>query len=398
MSGSQNPATITMDSDKNVTATFTEVLPTEYTLTVTTEGSGSVTLDPADGTYDEDTEVTLTATADEGWVFSEWSGHLSGSDNPATITMDSNKTVAAIFKKDVDNDGISDEEENRHPNGGDGNNDGILDSEHPNVTSLQTYDDKHYVTLKSPDGTTMNNCQAVDNPSKDVGPSGVAFPYGFFQFTVKGVVSGGATDVTLYLPDGAAPTTYYKYGGTPDDTNYHWYEFLYDGEETGAEINENVIILHFVDGLRGDDNLAADGIIIDLGGPGSAIGGDSLSSGSDDDDGGGCFIATAAYGSPFEGHVEILREFRDVYLLPSAVGHAFVDAYYRYLPPVADFIAKHDTLRAAVRVALLPAVGMSYVVIHTTASEKILLFAVMLTLAAGAYMALRWFKMRRTAG
>ncbi|NVM20904.1 MAG: PKD domain-containing protein, partial [Desulfobacterales bacterium] len=142
LSGSQNPATITMDSDKNVTATFTEVLPTEYTLTVTTEGSGSVTLDPADGTYDEDTEVTLTATADEGWVFSEWSGHLSGSDNPATITMDSNKTVAAIFKKDVDNDGISDEEENRHPNGGDGNNDGILDSEHPNVTSLQTYDDK----------------------------------------------------------------------------------------------------------------------------------------------------------------------------------------------------------------------------------------------------------------
>jgi hypothetical protein len=77
-----------------------------------------------------------------------------------------------------------------------------------------------------------------------------------------------------------------------------------------------------------------------------------------------CFIATAAYGSPFEKHVQVLRQFRDVYLLPSKIGHAFVDAYYNLSPPAAEFIAGHDTLRALVRFALLPLVGMSYVMLH----------------------------------
>jgi uncharacterized repeat protein (TIGR02543 family) len=41
--------------------------------------------------------VTLTATADAGWTFSNWTGDLTGSTNPDTITMDGNKTVTATF-------------------------------------------------------------------------------------------------------------------------------------------------------------------------------------------------------------------------------------------------------------------------------------------------------------
>jgi parallel beta-helix repeat protein len=67
----------------------------QYDLTVTTVGQGTV--DPTGGTYDEDTVVTLTATADSGWVFSGWSGDLTGSTNPETITMDSAKSVTATF-------------------------------------------------------------------------------------------------------------------------------------------------------------------------------------------------------------------------------------------------------------------------------------------------------------
>jgi hypothetical protein len=77
-----------------------------------------------------------------------------------------------------------------------------------------------------------------------------------------------------------------------------------------------------------------------------------------------CFIATAAYGSPFEAHVSLLRKFRDAYLLPHHLGQAFVKTYYQYSPPVADFIAEHDSLRAVVRVGLLPLVGMSYLLVH----------------------------------
>jgi uncharacterized repeat protein (TIGR02543 family) len=97
LSGSTNPATITMDGNKNVTATFTALPPTQYTLTVNTVGSGSVTLNPSGGTYDAGTVVTLTAAPATGFQFSGWSGDLSGATNPATITMDGNKNVTATF-------------------------------------------------------------------------------------------------------------------------------------------------------------------------------------------------------------------------------------------------------------------------------------------------------------
>ena len=96
MSGSTNPATITIDADKTVTATFTQI---QHTLTVNHTGNGSVSLNPAGGTYNEGTSVTLTATADAGWEFAGWSGDLSGSTNPATITIDADKTVTATFTR-----------------------------------------------------------------------------------------------------------------------------------------------------------------------------------------------------------------------------------------------------------------------------------------------------------
>jgi uncharacterized repeat protein (TIGR02543 family) len=96
LSGSSNPAAITMDANKSVTATFTVI---QHTLTVNTtpQGGGSVALDPPGGTYDAGTMVTLTATPNSGYQFSDWSGDLSGSSNPAMIMMDGNKNVTATF-------------------------------------------------------------------------------------------------------------------------------------------------------------------------------------------------------------------------------------------------------------------------------------------------------------
>jgi hypothetical protein len=62
-----------------------------------------------------------------------------------------------------------------------------------------------------------------------------------------------------------------------------------------------------------------------------------------------CFIATAAYGTETAGQLNILREFRDQVLLKSALGTRFVETYYKLSPPVADFIAGSDFLRAVVR-------------------------------------------------
>ena len=92
--------------------------------------------------------------------------------------------------------------------------------------------------------------------------------------------------------------------------------------------------------------------------------------------GGGCFIATAAYGSMMEPHVKILRNFRDRFLLHNSMGKGFVGLYYAYSPPIADFIENHDSLKAMVRISLLPIVGVSWVALNLgpSATVTLLLF------------------------
>jgi hypothetical protein len=80
--------------------------------------------------------------------------------------------------------------------------------------------------------------------------------------------------------------------------------------------------------------------------------------------GGGCFIATAAYGSYMEPHVMTLRHLRDNYLLTNSLGTSFVHAYYRYSPPIADYIAEHDVIRSVVRIGLTPLVGFSWIAMN----------------------------------
>ena len=68
----------------------------EYSLSVSVaSGQGVVT--PSSGTYTDGTTVTIAAIPDSGWEFSHWSGSISGSENPYTIRMKSNKTIGAYF-------------------------------------------------------------------------------------------------------------------------------------------------------------------------------------------------------------------------------------------------------------------------------------------------------------
>lgn len=72
-----------------------------------------------------------------------------------------------------------------------------------------------------------------------------------------------------------------------------------------------------------------------------------------------CFIATAAFGSEMEPQVDIIRQFRNRYLLPHGWGRSFVRWYYKTSPPFADYIAKNELLRAGTRAILWPVVLLS---------------------------------------
>lgn len=69
-----------------------------------------------------------------------------------------------------------------------------------------------------------------------------------------------------------------------------------------------------------------------------------------------CFIATAAYGSPWEEHVLMLRQFREQWLLTNAPGRWLTERYYTLSPPLASVIRDRPWARGVTRCCLTPVV------------------------------------------
>jgi uncharacterized repeat protein (TIGR01451 family) len=76
----------------------------------------------------------------------------------------------------------------------------------------------------------------------------------------------------------------------------------------------------------------------------------------EDSGGGGCFIATAAFGSPLDDRVVVLKRFRDEVLMTTRFGREIVATYYRFSPPIASTIGESHMLKTMVRLGLVPIV------------------------------------------
>lgn len=96
--GDDNPVEVTMDEDKSITAIFEKK---NYALVIETEGMGEVheQIVTPKTDYEHGTTVELTAEPEDEWLFVGWDGDLSGNENPATITMDRERSVTAVFEE-----------------------------------------------------------------------------------------------------------------------------------------------------------------------------------------------------------------------------------------------------------------------------------------------------------
>lgn len=99
LEGNTNPATIIVDSEKNVKAVFVR---SDYPLTIAVVGNGTVTeavVHSKSTDYPYQTVVELTAIPEDGWVFSEWQGDITGNENPVQIEVTKESEVTAVFVK-----------------------------------------------------------------------------------------------------------------------------------------------------------------------------------------------------------------------------------------------------------------------------------------------------------
>ena len=199
--------------------------------------------------------------------------------------------------------------------------------------------------------------------------------FGLFSYRLKVNEPGAEATVKIYFSGEIfSSDVFFKY-----DTINGWHDYSY---HTIYNDDGQSLTVRLKDGGYGDSDGLANGIIVDPGGIANEI------SSSNDSSVVGCFIATAAFGSKFEKHVQLLRRFRDLYLMPNSIGRAFVKTYYKYSPPMADFIAKHDILRTMIRWGLAPLIAVSWISLKIGIPSTV---ALTLLLASG-FIGFVWFR------
>jgi hypothetical protein len=172
-----------------------------------------------------------------------------------------------------DLDGACPAAEDLATNNGDGNADGTPDLDQSNVTSRRNIFNR-LVTWEVRPELRIDQAQGLQLPDPKgrlqlfVPPpqTSVQFNDGFYALIVTAVtdtMKPTGEVVTLYDNTTSRPTGYYAFAKGPPGG---WFDFTFDGT-TGAEILSDRIVLHFVDGGRGDDDGAADGTIRHVGGP-----------------------------------------------------------------------------------------------------------------------------------
>jgi len=86
-----------------------DVAIVKYNLNVIISPENSGTVTPSNGSFEEGSTINITGIPSSDYTFKEWKGDVTGTTNPMTVTMNSNKIITVVFEgKDVDGDGVMD--------------------------------------------------------------------------------------------------------------------------------------------------------------------------------------------------------------------------------------------------------------------------------------------------
>jgi len=96
VSGNSDHITITMDSNKQIIASFVKLI---YSFQAQADSANNGAVQPSGGSFEAGTQRTITAIPANGYRFDHWGGGVSGTQNPLNIMMDNNKTITAYFTK-----------------------------------------------------------------------------------------------------------------------------------------------------------------------------------------------------------------------------------------------------------------------------------------------------------
>jgi hypothetical protein len=339
--------TITMNGDYSISAEFV----TQYDLAISSTAGGLVTT-PGEGlfTYEDVTVVDLIAEAEEGYQFIQWLGDVGSIDDiyaaMTNITVNGDHSITAEFARQWDLS-ISSTDGGSVTSPGDG----VFTYGEASVVGLAAKADEEYrfvgwtgdvstIADINADTTTITmngdysitaNFEAVPlsvatNPATNITANSAAltmdYTVGVFnpvevRFAYK-KSAGSFWSHTNWVSKSRSGTHAETLTGLSSDTEYDFVAQLrYNDIETEIEGTT----LQFTTAI-----------------PSPA---------------GGCFVATAAYGTPTAEQVDVLREFRDTVLMESTAGSLFVSLYYQLSPPIADVIAENEPLRILIREFLI---------------------------------------------
>jgi len=340
---------ITMNASYSITANF-ELDPDWRSLTISSTEGGEVT-EPGEGIsiHAANTEVELVAVPDEHYEFAEWTGGEGAIANPyaasTNITMNASYSITANFELE---------------------------------------EGWYSLTISSTDGGSVTEPgEGTFVRAANTTVALVAEPDASYQFVkwagdVSAIADVYAASTTIAMNASYSITADFE-SWHPDPTALLMISSTRGGSVTTPGEGAFVCPLGAGVSLVAEPDEGCQFVkwsgyvdtIADVDSASTTITMDSPYSIKANFSGAGwCFIATAAYGTPMAEEIQILREFRDEYLLTNAVGRALVDAYYTISPPIAEFITEHPSLKPIVRAGLLPAVAMSTITVNTTPVEK----------------------------